>query len=125
MLPAGFEVATAQMEIQPYVFAGLKPAKNYSKNEAPIIPQVVNNDYNYLRIFGDQFNIEINKHNGQISKWIHKGVQLLEDEGKFSANFWRAPTDNDYGAKLQNRYEAWKNPGMKLDSLRQIGRAHV
>jgi len=118
LLPAGFEVATAQMEIQPYVFSELTVGKNCAKNEKPIVPEIRANDYNYLRIFGEQFNIEFNKHNGQISKWIHKGVQLLEDEGKFEANFWRAPTDNDYGANLQNRYGVWRNPRMQLDSMR-------
>lgn len=118
LLPAGFEVATSQMEIQPYVFSELTVGKNCAKNEKPIVPEIRTNDYNYLRIFGEQFNIEFNKHNGQISKWIHKGVQLLEDEGKFEANFWRAPTDNDYGANLQNRYGVWRNPRMQLDSMR-------
>ena len=34
-------------------------------------------------------------------------------------NFWRAPVDNDYGAGLQNKYAVWKNPEMKLLSLKQ------
>ena len=36
---------------------------------------------------------------------------------KLTPNFWRAPTDNDMGAGLQNRYAAWKKPGLKLTSL--------
>ena len=33
-------------------------------------------------------------------------------------NFWRAPTDNDMGANLQRKYRVWKNPEMKLTSLK-------
>ena len=32
-------------------------------------------------------------------------------------NFWRAPTDNDFGAGLQMKYRVWKNPGFVLKSL--------
>jgi beta-galactosidase len=117
LLPAGFEAAVAQMEIQPYAFSALTVGKHCAKNEEPITPEVITNDYNFLRIFGEQFNIEFNKHNGRIEKWIHKGEKLLVDKGIFSANFWRAPTDNDFGANLQNRYGAWRNPRMNLDSL--------
>jgi beta-galactosidase len=118
LLPAGFEAASAQMEIQPYVFSSLKVGKHCAKNVAPIVPEVKTNDYNYLRIFGEQFTIEFNRHNGQISKWMHKGVQLLEDKGVVQPNFWRTPTDNDYGANLQNHYGAWRNPRMHLDSMK-------
>ena len=34
-------------------------------------------------------------------------------------NFWRAPTDNDFGAGLQNRFRVWLNPELKLTGLKQ------
>ena len=45
---------------------------------------------------------------------FEKGYSLRPD-------FWRAPTDNDYGAGLQNRLAAWKNPTYKLESLKEQG----
>ncbi len=42
---------------------------------------------------------------------------MLKEGAALTPNFWRAPTDNDMGAGLQNRYAAWKNPGLKLVSL--------
>ncbi len=42
---------------------------------------------------------------------------MIDEGGKLTPNFWRAPTDNDMGAGLQNRYAAWKKPGLKLTSL--------
>lgn len=45
-------------------------------------------------------------------------MQLMEDGSALTPNFWRAPTDNDFGAGLQHRYAAWKNPELKLTSLK-------
>ena len=42
---------------------------------------------------------------------------MLKEGAALTPNFWRAPTDNDMGAGLQNKYAAWKNPGLKLVSL--------
>ena len=39
---------------------------------------------------------------------------MLKEGEALTPNFWRAPTDNDFGAGLQNKYAAWKNPGIKL-----------
>ena len=44
-------------------------------------------------------------------------MQLLAEGGQLTPNFWRAPTDNDFGAGLQHRYEAWRKPEMKLTSF--------
>lgn len=43
---------------------------------------------------------------------IHSNVCSL------APNFWRAPTDNDYGANLQRKFGAWKNPKIKLLSIK-------
>lgn len=52
-----------------------------------------------------------------MTKYDVNGTPLLCEGGQLTPNFWRAPTDNDYGANLQRRYAAWKNPEMKLESL--------
>lgn len=43
---------------------------------------------------------------------------MMEDGSALTPNFWRAPTDNDFGAGLQHKYAAWKNPELKLTSLK-------
>ena len=45
------------------------------------------------------------------------GTEMILDGSSLKPNFWRAPTDNDFGANLQNRYRAWLDPTMKLKSL--------
>ena len=55
---------------------------------------------------------------GKKTGWIDyidvDGKPMLADRCPVIPEFWRAPTDNDYGAQLQRRFEAWKNPGLKL-----------
>ncbi|MCD8386782.1 MAG: DUF4981 domain-containing protein [Bacteroidales bacterium] len=63
---------------------------------------------------------------GFLSSFEAAGEQMLASP--LRPNFWRAPTDNDYGAGLQKKYAAWKNPEMKLVSLETSeadGLAHI
>lgn len=46
---------------------------------------------------------------------------MLVDRESIVPEFWRAPTDNDYGAGLQNRFGVWKNPQMKLKECKVDG----
>ena len=82
-------------------------------------PQVQDNDWNYLIVSGDAFRVEINKHNGYLTKYEVNGRDMIKDGEALKPNFWRAPVDNDYGANLQRKYIAWKNPEIKLTSFKQ------
>lgn len=118
VLPAGFVVAREQLVYNPWNFAALKSTPHVAKNTPIAVPQIKDNDWRFLQILGDQFMIEFNKQSGNLVSFNYKGVELIYEEGMVSPNFWRAPTDNDYGARLQERYRAWKNPRMRLDSLK-------
>ena len=80
-------------------------------------PTVADNDYNFLIVRGNGFEIEINKHTGMLTRYNVDGLNLIASDGKLAPNFWRAPTDNDYGAGLQREFVAWKAPEMKLEKL--------
>ena len=43
---------------------------------------------------------------------------MLEKDTDIRPNFWRAPTDNDMGANLQNKMAIWKTPNFKLRTLK-------
>jgi beta-galactosidase len=62
---------------------------------------------------------------GKWSGWIDyldvDGQPMLEDRQSVEPEFWRAPTDNDYGARLQQRLGAWKNPQKKLKEVKVDG----
>ncbi len=44
---------------------------------------------------------------------------MLKEGSAITPNFWRAPTDNDFGASLQNRYAVWKEPRIILKGSNQ------
>jgi len=57
-------------------------------------------------ISGAQFEIVVNAESGLLQSYVHEGRILIEQPMK--PNFWRAPTDNDFGNQMHKRYAAWK-----------------
>ena len=74
-------------------------------------------DDHYLTVSTEQFSYTYNKFTGLFEKMCYANQNLLDRP--MELNIWRAPTDNDFGAGLQKKYAAWKNPEMKLTSLNQ------
>ncbi len=65
---------------------------------------------------------------GWLSSWQSGGVNLLGEGGSLRPNFWRAPTDNDMGSRIHQRYAVWRNPTLTLrefvfDKKAQVVRA--
>lgn len=117
LLPAGFTVAKNQLTLNDYKAPAMDLKNVETTNVATVVPQIADNQYNYLVVKGSNFVAEFNKQNGYLSKYAVDGMEMLKEGAALTPNFWRAPTDNDMGAGLQNRYAAWKNPGLKLVSL--------
>ena len=117
LLPAGFTVAKNQLTLNDYKAPSMDLKNVETTNVATVVPQIIDNQYHYLIVKGNNFVAEFNKQNGYLSKYAVDGTEMLKEGATLTPNFWRAPTDNDMGAGLQNRYAAWKNPGLKLVSL--------
>lgn len=117
LLPAGHEVAKEQLVLNGYKAPNMD-LKNMTTTNIPVtVPQISNSQNNFLIITGEGFQIEFNKYNGYMNRCAIDGVEMLHQGGALTPNFWRAPTDNDFGANLQNRWKVWKNPGLKLTNL--------
>ncbi len=116
-LPAGAVVAYEQLVINPYHFEPLQMESVASSNIEISTPTVKDNDKNYLIVTDENYRVEFNRSNGFISLYNVGGVSLLAEGGELTPNFWRAPTDNDYGSKSHNKFKVWKNPTLKLESL--------
>ncbi len=117
LLPAGQVVAYDQMIFQekhPEYFFGNMPKVNQQVD----VPEVADNDWKLLIITGNDFRIEFDKKNGFLNLYEVGGLQYIQPETALTPNFWRAPTDNDFGANLQRRYVVWKNPELKFKSLK-------
>ena len=116
LLPAGHIAAKQQLAVKAATACTLACEK--TKKPCTVVPEVADNDVNYLIVKGNNFQIDFNKHNGYLCSYVVNGDEMLAEGAELTPNFWRAPTDNDFGANLQRKYAAWKNPTITLESLK-------
>ena len=119
LLPAGHTVAKEQLALTPYQAPSMTLENEAVNNIETATPYIQDNDRKYLIISNDDFRIEFNKTNGYLTKYEVKGLNIIKEGATLEPNFWRAPTDNDFGAQLHRKYIAWKNPELKLTSFKQ------
>ena len=119
LLEAGHTVAKQQLVLNPYKAPSMELKNQAMSNLAIVEPTFQDNDKHYLIVDGENFRIEFDKTNGYLSKYQVNGLNMMKEGSYLEPNFWRAPTDNDFGANLQKKYNVWKNPNIKLISLQQ------
>lgn len=120
LLPAGFAVAKQQIVLRPYVPAelGLKDAG--SANRPSDAPEIEVNPYGCLSVKGENFEILFSGKTGFMEKYAVSGTDFIKEGAELKPNFWRAPTDNDFGAGLQKRFRAWHDPHIVLKSMENM-----
>ncbi len=118
LLPAGHIIAKEQLTLQPYTTPSIELKNHEINNIEATAPDIEDNDRNYLIVSNDDFRIEFNKRNGYLSKYEVNGLDFMEEGAMLKPNFWRAPTDNDFGAKLNHKYRIWKDPEIKLTAFK-------
>ena len=67
-----------------------------------------------LILKGGDLTVTWNRWNGWIEYIDVNDTPMMEKGHALKPNFWRAPTDNDFGAGLQRRFVDWKNPELRL-----------
>ena len=92
LLPAGHEVASEQLLLQPQ-------AANTLKLTAAKDLQVAEDSDN-VTVRAGRSQLRFDKHSARLVSYRVAGVELVK-QGLFP-NFWRAATDNDYGNKFAN-----------------------
>ena len=104
----GQVVARQQFIVQPYQFPELKAEQTtVAKEETK----------SYVKLTAGGTVVTIGKQSGLIDYLDVDGKPMLIDRQSITPEFWRAPTDNDYGAWLQRRCAQWKAPQMKVTKL--------
>lgn len=112
-VPAGYTQASNQLTIRDYKFGDVAAAP--AENLKPV--KADDSNKNRMVVTGQDFDVEFDRETGFIVKYEVKGTQMLKTDGAITPNFWRAPTDNDYGADLGKKWAVWRHPEMKLESL--------
>ena len=110
LLPAGHVAARQQLPVREYQ----APALTLAEGPAP---RIVDNDRQYLIVRGGDFSVEFSRFTGWLTHYDVNGERLLKEGTAVTPNFWRAPTDNDFGAQLQRRYRVWNQPQIRRKSL--------
>lgn len=71
----------------------------------------------YVKVTAKRMSVTVGKLTGMIDYLDVDGEPMLKFRESMTPEFWRAPTDNDYGASLQKAMRVWKNPQMTLKSF--------
>lgn len=95
----GYEIAAEQIKLPWYE----KAAPIETENLPPISMEEIDDK---VFITGKDFKIEFNKTSGMLCSYLYQGEELIKTGLK--PNFWRAPTDNDFGNKMDERCAVWK-----------------
>lgn len=117
LLPARHLVAQNQLVLSAYRAESLAMKNEVKGRQELVVPVIKSNNMNCIEVYGENFNIQFDKKTGYLDSYQVNGEQLLAVDGALTPNFWRAPTDNDYGGDYQLANEVWKNPTLKLLSL--------
>lgn len=111
LVDKGQVMARQQIVLNGYEFDKVDaPANTGSKIE-------VEETNNYVKVSAERMSVTIGKKTGMIDYLDVDGEPMLKFRESMTPEFWRAPTDNDYGASLQKKMRVWKNPQMNLKSF--------
>ncbi len=120
LIPAGFEIASEQFHLPSVRKTELFLSDNFqtlkvAENEASV------------DIIANTFRITFDRQLGKISSYTYYDIELLKTGPK--TNFWRAPTDNDFGNGMPKRCKVWKDASYTKDvekfSVQQIDNGEV
>ena len=110
LIDKGQVLARQQFSLKDYQFPTLDAA---SANASLKVEETVS----YVRFEAAGTALTIGKQSGWIDYLDVNGTPMLTDRESITPEFWRAPTDNDYGARLQQRFAVWRQPEMKLQGV--------
>lgn len=97
LIPAGWVVARDQFVVNNYASVKLgnaNPAK------------LVETD-SEIKVSGRGFNATFDRATGVMTSYKFKGTEYINDSFGPRPFFWRAPLDNDYGARMPKTLDAW------------------
>lgn len=97
-LPAGTVIAREQTYVHTF----------YKKEATAQKPATSKEEGNLVAFFGPDFKATFDKQSGLLTSYLYKKHEYILNGQGPRPFFWRAPTDNDYGANLPVRLKAWK-----------------
>jgi beta-galactosidase len=111
LVPAGHVVAYEQFKLPIHILVPVVyPTDRVLK---------LDNSENVVAVSGETFSLHIDKKSGWINSYKLNGKELLMMP--LQPDFWRAPTDNDFGNGMPKRCADWKD----FEKQFKVKRVHV
>ncbi|HBL75157.1 MAG: beta-galactosidase [Bacteroidetes bacterium GWF2_42_66] len=120
LLDAGTELAKEQMQLPIY--------KAMAKTPFSSVPALkVDQSGDKIILSGEGFSMTIGKQSGIMESYQVAGAEMLQQG--VVPNFWRAPTDNDFGNNLHKRAKIWRKAGdrrtVKQVTVKEVTNNHA
>jgi beta-galactosidase len=112
LLEKDYAIARNQIEISDYSFPTVETLTAAQEGEIKVDEAKA-----WITLSAAGLDVTFNKSNGWIDYIDVDGKQITKNRTSMKSDFWRAPTDNDFGASLQRNMSAWKNPNMRMTSF--------
>ena len=100
LIPAGYEIAYDQFQLP------VQAEKSTYKANGPALKIATQGDE--FIVSSSKVNFVFNKNSGLVTSYRVNGTEYFKDGFGIQPNFWRAPTDNDYGNGAPKRLQVWK-----------------
>ena len=100
LIPAGHDIASEQfrLPIEPLAMTGHKASGKTT----------VSTDGDVITVLSSRMQFVFNKKSGLVTSYKVNGTEYFVEGFGIQPNFWRAPTDNDYGNGGPKREQIWK-----------------
>ncbi len=108
-VPRGHVVAAEQIKIAPAAAAAAPEAR--AVTPAPAI----DDGPRFLRVDGADFAVRFDRLTGALDSFSHDGTELIG--AGIVPNYWRAPTDNDFGNQMPRRLDVWREASVYRDLI--------
>ncbi len=106
-VPKGHTVAAEQFP--------LTAAAPSSVREAPPPALRIDPGPRFIRIDGRDVAVRFDRMTGLLDSFVYHGRELVESGPE--PNFWRAPTDNDFGNQMPRRLAVWRRASLRRDLM--------
>lgn len=117
LMPPGYDIARQQFVLVPYGFSDVLAATaDAGENPLPVKKE---EQLACLTLTAGKMAVTFNKSTGWVDYMDVEGRPMMEAGYSLRPDFWRAPTDNDYGAGIQRNMAPWKAPGMQLKKFEE------
>ena len=113
LIPLRYEVAKEQIRLP------VDPLPRTFKTNGQAL--TCRDDGDRLTVQSAKVNFVWNKHTGVVESYRYRGMEYFHEGFGLQPNFWRAPNDNDYGSRMPQRLQVWKQASKDF----QVSRATV